>query len=72
MDSGFNPDGEAKKYEYSDTYEIVVFPDKTVVEYPNESLPLKVQESVKAIIEAEDATTKAEKASVAGTWDGEI
>ena len=66
---GFNPDQQ--KYTYEETYKIVILPNFTTIPYPNEKLPILVQMSVKAVLEAESALKIAEKEALAGTWDGE-
>ncbi|XP_051174757.1 ubiquitin carboxyl-terminal hydrolase 5 [Leptopilina boulardi] len=66
---GFNPDQQ--KYTYEEHYKIVVLPNFTEISYPNEELPMLVQMSVKAILEAQSALKIAEQEALAGTWDGE-
>lgn len=66
---GFNPDQQ--KYTFEENYKIVLMPNFTSIPYPNEELPMLVQMSVKAILEAESAMKIAEQEALAGTWDGE-
>lgn len=66
---GFNPDQQ--KFTFEESYKIVVLPNFTSVPYPNEELPMLVQMSVKAVLEAESALKIAEQEALAGTWDGE-
>lgn len=70
IEGGFQPN--SNKFEYQDNYNIVVFPGKVIVPYPNEDLPLKVQHSINGIIKIESARDKSEKDKLTGTWDGEI
>ncbi|XP_046993258.1 ubiquitin carboxyl-terminal hydrolase 5 [Schistocerca americana] len=71
VEGGFDPDAGKKKFEYEDSYSIVVFPSRDTIKWPNSDLPEKVQECVKAILAAESATKLAELEALTGTWDGE-
>lgn len=42
VEGGFEPDANKPKFEYKDYYNIVVFPDKLKIPYPNVDLPLQV------------------------------
>lgn len=72
VDGGFDPEAGKKKFEYKDHYHIIVFPQRQKFQYPDDNLPMIITNSVKAIIDAESAITKLEKAALAGTWDGEV
>ncbi|XP_053658453.1 ubiquitin carboxyl-terminal hydrolase 5 [Anopheles marshallii] len=64
---------ETKKYEYREHFQVVVFDDTVAqLDYPNEDLPLQVQNAVDAVLKAEAASVKREREQLAGTWDGEI
>ncbi|XP_070502099.1 ubiquitin carboxyl-terminal hydrolase 5 [Chironomus tepperi] len=65
-------DNSAKKYNYEDNYQIVVFPSQTKYPFPNDNLPAIVVESVNAIITSDSAFKKLEKEQLTGTWDGEM
>lgn len=71
VEGGFNP-SDQKKYEYKEHYKVVVLPEGAEFVYPNQDLPLLVQNSVDAIIKTEDASVKREREQVSGTWDGEV
>lgn len=71
VEGGFDADASAKKYEIEETYSVVVFPGETVIPYPGNDIPLKVDESVKAILKCDSALKKREKEKMTGTWDGE-
>ncbi|EDW17518.1 ubiquitin carboxyl-terminal hydrolase 5 [Drosophila mojavensis] len=73
VEGGYNETDLAKKYEIKDTYSIVVAPhlDKKLP-YPDPELPMRVTQAVEAIIEADSAIAKLEKATLTGTWDGEV
>lgn len=60
------------KYEYTNIYNIIVFPEKLKFPYPNNNLPSLVQQSTEAIIKSESANEKLAKNQLTGTWDGEI
>ncbi|XP_015111541.1 ubiquitin carboxyl-terminal hydrolase 5 [Diachasma alloeum] len=66
---GFVPDEQ--KFTYEDTYQIVVMPKFSTVDYPNNDLPEHVKNSIVGVLEAESATKVAEREALAGTWDGE-
>lgn len=65
-------DSNSKKYVYKDTYHIVVVPEMIQIAYPNDNLPLIIQQSVEALLSADSATAKLEKQTMTGTWDGEV
>ncbi|EDV95636.1 ubiquitin carboxyl-terminal hydrolase 5 [Drosophila grimshawi] len=73
VDGGYNESDLAKKYEIKDTYSIVVAPhlDKKLP-YPDAELPMRVTQAVEAVLEADSAIAKLEKATLMGTWDGEV
>ncbi|ALC43107.1 CG12082 [Drosophila busckii] len=73
VDGGCNETDMAKKYTIKDTYSIVVAPqlDKKMP-YPNPELPMKVTQAVEGIIHSDSAITKLDKATMTGTWDGEV
>ena len=61
-----------KRYEYNNTYNVVIFPSHATIPYPSEGLPAEIVNSIEAIISAESAIKKLEKEQLAGTWDGEM
>lgn len=65
-------DNTTKKYNYDDTYHIIVFPSQTKIPFPSDGLPLIVNESANAIINTDSAFKKLEKEQMSGTWDGEM
>lgn len=65
-------DAKIKKYSCKDSYNIIVFPSKTSIVYPDEGLPAIVISSVQSIIKADSVFKKLEKEKMSGTWDGEI
>ncbi|XP_030385428.1 ubiquitin carboxyl-terminal hydrolase 5 [Scaptodrosophila lebanonensis] len=73
VEGGYNETDMAKKYEIKDTYSIVVAPaiDKKIP-FPDQDLPMRVTQSVEAILAADSAIAKLEKATLTGTWDGEV
>lgn len=71
VEGGFNP-SEQKKYEYKENYKVVILPEGELFPYPNQDLPLIVQNSVESVLNAEAASVKREREQLAGTWDGEI
>lgn len=72
VEGGFDPDAGKKKFEYEESYSIVVLPDFISISWPDPQLPEIVNASVKAIIEAQSATKLAELEALAVTWDGEV
>ncbi|CAO1382523.1 unnamed protein product [Diamesa serratosioi] len=72
LEGGLQPDANKKKYNYVDSYSIVVFPSKASIAYPHEGLPAVVISSVQSIIEADSVFKKLEKEQMSGTWDGEM
>ncbi|XP_022218161.1 ubiquitin carboxyl-terminal hydrolase 5 [Drosophila obscura] len=73
VEGGYNETDLAKKYEIKDTYSIVVAPqlDKKLP-FPDPELPMRVTQAVEAILAADSAIAKLEKATLMGTWDGEV
>ncbi|KAH8408555.1 hypothetical protein KR215_007391 [Drosophila sulfurigaster] len=73
VEGGYNETDMAKKYEIKYTYSIVVAPqlDKKLP-YPDPELPMRVTQAVEAILAADSAIAKLEKATLSGTWDGEV
>ncbi|KDR23210.1 ubiquitin carboxyl-terminal hydrolase 5 [Zootermopsis nevadensis] len=71
VEGGFDPDSCKKKFEYVESYSIVVLPDFVSVPWPSSQLPKIVHSSVQAIIEAQSASKLAELEALAETWDGE-
>ena len=72
LEGGLQPDANKKKYNYEDSYSIVVFPSKESITYPHEGLPAVVISSVQSIIEADSVFKKMDKEQMSGTWDGEM
>lgn len=67
VEGGYNETDLAKKYEIKDTYSIVVAPNlETKLPYPDPELPMRVTQAVEAIIEADSAIAKLEKATLSG------
>ncbi|XP_063233361.1 ubiquitin carboxyl-terminal hydrolase 5 [Bacillus rossius redtenbacheri] len=71
VEGGFDPDFGKKKFEYEESYSLVVMPGFVSVPWPNDSLPDIVRSSVVAVLEARSAAKLAEMEALAGTWDGE-
>ncbi|KAJ4442782.1 ubiquitin carboxyl-terminal hydrolase 5 [Periplaneta americana] len=71
VEGGFDPDSGKKKFEYEESYSIVILPNFVTVPWPDSQLPEVVNASVKAILESDSATKLAELEALAGTWDGE-
>lgn len=67
VEGGYNESDMAKKYEIKDTYSIVVAPqlDKKLP-YPDPELPMRVTQAVEAILAADSAISKLEKATLMG------
>lgn len=65
-------DNSTKKYNYEDSFNVVVFPSQTKIPFPNENLPSVVVDAVNAIITFDSAFKKLEKEQLTGTWDGEM
>lgn len=65
-------DNTSKKFNYEDTYNIVVFPSHTSIPFPSDGLPQIITDSVNAIINFDSAFKKLEKEQMTGTWDGEM
>ncbi|XP_068142041.1 ubiquitin carboxyl-terminal hydrolase 5 [Drosophila tropicalis] len=73
VEGGYNETDMAKKYEIKDTYSIVVSPQlEKKLPYPDPELPMRVTQAVEAILAADSAIAKLEKATLTGTWDGEV
>ncbi|KAH8365465.1 hypothetical protein KR093_001053 [Drosophila rubida] len=73
VEGGYNETDLAKKYEIKDTYSIVVAPQlNQKLPYPDAELPMRVTQAVEAILAADSAIAKLEKATLSGTWDGEV
>nr|CAG4643726.1 EOG090X0181 [Lepidurus arcticus] len=70
LEGGF-PSEAAKKYNYQEAYQLVVWPEKTEISLPCSDLPLNAQEAVDAILAADSATKRQEIESLETTWDGE-
>lgn len=43
VEGGFDPESTKRKFEYTDHYNVVVFPGHEVISYPNNDLPLQVK-----------------------------
>ncbi|KAG8300570.1 Ubiquitin carboxyl-terminal hydrolase 5 [Homalodisca vitripennis] len=71
VEGGFNAD-VGRQFETKETYSLVIVPKFLTLEWPNNNLPLVVQQSVQGILDAESATKLAELEALAGTWDGEV
>jgi len=71
VEGGYNESDMAKKYEIKDTYSIVVAPhlDKKLP-YPDPELPMRVTQAVEAILAADSAIAKLEKATLMGEFYG--
>jgi ubiquitin carboxyl-terminal hydrolase 5/13 len=65
-------DNTTKKFNYEDTYHIVVFPSQTKLPFPSDGFPQIVNDSANAIINSDSAFKKLEKELLSGTWDGEM
>lgn len=65
-------DLKSKKVTFKESYYIVVVPEMVQIPYPNDDLPLIIQQSVEAVLSTDSATSKIEKQTMTGTWDGEI
>lgn len=42
VEGGFDPESSRRKFEYTDHYNVVVFPGLETIPYPNQDLPLQV------------------------------
>lgn len=42
VEGGFDPESKKRKFEYTDHYNVVVFPGHDTIPYPNDDLPLHV------------------------------
>lgn len=42
VEGGFDPESKKRKFEYTDHYNVVVFPGNDIIPYPNNDLPLQV------------------------------
>ncbi|XP_018573287.1 ubiquitin carboxyl-terminal hydrolase 5 [Anoplophora glabripennis] len=71
VEGGFDPDSGKKRFEYEDIYSIVILPDFTSINWPNENLPEIVKASVQGTIDLPSASKLAELEALSGTWDGE-
>ncbi|KAG4066703.1 hypothetical protein HA402_007339 [Bradysia odoriphaga] len=71
VEGGFDPEANKRKFEYTDHYNVVVFPGHDIIPYPNDDLPLQVTNAIQGILLSESVISKMEKESLAGTWDGE-
>ncbi|XP_037933420.1 ubiquitin carboxyl-terminal hydrolase 5 [Teleopsis dalmanni] len=71
IEGGYN-DADAKKYDYKDTYNIVIMPDNIKFPYPDPELPLLITQSVESLLAQDSAIAKLEKEILTGTWDGEV
>ena len=69
VDGGFKSD--IKKDEFEDKFKIVVLPDFQEFAVDDQEVPLAIQMSAKAVIQADSAIHKAEVEAAAGSWDGE-
>lgn len=72
LDGGFKTKDDQTECEFENAYSIVVFPEKERISYPNNDIPMIIQQSVEAILKCESANAKIEKNQLTGTWDGEI
>ena len=72
VEGGADPDLGKKKFEYEDTYSVVILPENVSIPYPNMELPLIVQNSIQSLLSLESASAKNERESLTGTWDGEV
>ena len=69
VEGGFKSD--IKKDEFEDKFKIVVLPDFQEFAVDDQEVPLAVQMSAKAVIQADSAIHKAEVEAAAGSWDGQ-
>ncbi|CAH0548002.1 unnamed protein product [Brassicogethes aeneus] len=70
VEGGFT-DETAKKFKYTDIYNVVVLPSFTNILWPNADLPEIVRQSAQAILDLPSASKLAELEALSGTWDGE-
>jgi ubiquitin carboxyl-terminal hydrolase 5/13 len=72
IEGGFDVNG-SKRFTFEEKYSIYVHPN-VIISYPDESnkLPEHVRQSADAIIAAESAFLKEERASMNATWSGEV
>ncbi|XP_044270972.1 ubiquitin carboxyl-terminal hydrolase 5 [Tribolium madens] len=71
VDGGFDPEAMSKKFEFEDTYNVVILPAFSTIPWPNAELPQIVKSSIEGILEAPSASKVAEIEALTGTWDGE-
>ena len=69
VEGGFKSD--VKLEEFDDVFKIVVLPEFQEFAVDDQDVPLAVQMSAKAVIQADSAIHKAEVEAAAGSWDGE-
>jgi len=69
VEGGFK--ANVQKDEYEDVNEIVIIPSFEKFSIDNNDVPLAIQMSAKAVLQADSAIHKAEIECAAGTWDGE-
>ena len=69
VEGGFKSD--IKKDEFEDAYKIVVLPEFQEYSVDDQDVPLAVQMSAKAVIQADSAIHRAEVEAMAGSWEGE-
>ena len=72
VEGGFDV-SRSKKFTFEEKYSIYVHPN-VVIAYPDQTsqLPAHVQQSAEAIIAAESAFLKEERAAMNATWSGEV
>ncbi|XP_030746487.1 ubiquitin carboxyl-terminal hydrolase 5 isoform X1 [Sitophilus oryzae] len=71
VEGGFDPESGKKKFEFEDSYKIVILPGFLEISWPKLEFPEVVLLSVKAIIDLPSASKLAELEALSGTWDGE-
>lgn len=69
VEGGFKSD--FKKDEYEDINQVVIVPSFQSFKIDDNDVPLAIQMSAKAVLDAQSAIHKAEIEAAAGSWDGE-
>lgn len=71
VEGGFDPNADAKRFEYEENNSITVLPGFQEVSLNDPELQMAVIQAVSAILANDSATKQEELLNLAGTWDGE-
>ncbi|XP_071446466.1 ubiquitin carboxyl-terminal hydrolase 5 [Hetaerina americana] len=72
VEGGFDPDAGKSKYEYEESYSLVIMPGFHTFPWPVPELPKSFSETIQVILDADSAAKLAELQSLTETWDGEM